>query len=122
MVDGFDAIIRYLGGLLSAYDLLKNGFDEGYDQNHVNALLSQAKTLGDKLKYQFETPSGLPAAELNFTTNMPVESTFTDPLNNKTYNATNLAVAGSLILEFYRLADLTGDQSFRTLVSVCFWP
>ncbi|CRG89506.1 mannosyl-oligosaccharide alpha-1,2-mannosidase [Talaromyces islandicus] len=117
LVDGFDAIIRYLGGLLSAYDLLTSGFvPEGtYNSDHVKALLSQATVLGNKLKVQFDTPSGLPAANINFTTNTPINSQFTNPLNNVTYNATNLAVAGTLILEFTRLSDLTGDQSFREI-------
>ena len=105
--------------LLSAYDLLTSGYvPEGtYNPDHVNALLSQAKTLGDKLKPQFDTPSGLPTASINFTTNTPVNGQFTDPLNNVTYNASNLAQAGTLVLEFYRLSDLTGDDSFRQLVS-----
>lgn len=110
--------------LLSAYDLLTSGFvPEGtYNSDHVKALLSQATVLGNKLKPQFDTPSGLPAANINFTTNTPINSQFTNPLNNETYNATNVAVAGSLILEFTRLSDLTGDQSFREIVSLCRWP
>lgn len=110
-----------LHSLLSAYDLLTSGYvPEGtYDAGHVNALLSQAKTLGDNLKVQFDTESGLPTANINFTSNTAVNGQFTDPLNNVTYNSTNTAVAGTLVLEFYRLADLTGDSSFRDLVSLC---
>lgn len=105
--------------LLSAYDLLTSGYvpPGTYNLGHVNALLSQAKTLGDKLKVQFDSPSGLPTAYVDFSTNTPINGQFTDPLNNVTYNSTNTAVAGTSILEFYRLADLTGDESFRTLVS-----
>lgn len=105
--------------MLSSYDLLTSGYvPEGtYNADHVNALLSQAKTLGDNLKVQFDTPTGLPTAYINFTTNTAVNGQFTNPLNNVTYNATNTAVAGTLVLEFYRLSDLTGDDSFRELVS-----
>jgi mannosyl-oligosaccharide alpha-1,2-mannosidase len=105
--------------LLSSYDLLTSGYVPvgTYNQSHVDALLSQAKILGDNLKVQFETPSGLPAANINFTTNTLVNSQFTDPFNNVNYNASNTAVAGTIILEFYRLSDLTGDESFRELVS-----
>jgi hypothetical protein len=105
--------------LLSAYDLLTNGYvPKGtYNQADVDALLSQAKTLGDKLLVQFETPSGLPTANINFTTNEPINGQFTDPLNNVTYNATNVAVAGTLVLEFHRLSDLTGDLKYRLAVS-----
>lgn len=88
-----------------------------YNADHVNALLSQAKTLGDNLKVQFDSASGLPTAYINFTTNTAVNGQFTDPFNNVIYNSTNTAVAGTLILEFYRLADLTSDDSFRQLVS-----
>ncbi len=98
--------------------MLTSGYvpDGTYDQGHVNAVLAQAKTLGDKLKPQFKTPSGLPAAYINFSTNTAINGEFTNPLDNKTYNSTNAAVAGTLILEFYRLSDLTGDPSYRQLV------
>lgn len=104
--------------LLSAYDLLTNGYvPKGtYPQGDVDALLKQSIVLGQKLKYQFNTPSGLPAYELNFTTNQITNSTFTDPLNNKTYYDINAAIAGTIILEFHRLSDLTGDPDYRTLV------
>jgi mannosyl-oligosaccharide alpha-1,2-mannosidase len=104
--------------LLSSYDLLTSGYvPEGtYDAANVSALLSQAHTLGNKLKVQFDTPSGLPTAEINFTTNVPINSQYTAS-NGVTYNASNLAQAGTLVLEFYRLTDLTGDESFKELAS-----
>lgn len=106
--------------LLSAYDLLTSGYVPAgtYNAGHVNAVLSQAKTLGDKLKPQFQTASGLPTAYIDFSTNSPVNGEFTNPLNNVTYNSANTAVSGSLILEFYRLSDLTGDETYRDLVSL----
>jgi mannosyl-oligosaccharide alpha-1,2-mannosidase len=104
--------------MLSAYDLLTNGdVPEGtYNQDHINGLLSQARILGNKLKPQFDTPSGLPATFLNFTTNELVNAQSVNPLDGKTYNSTNTAIAGTIILEFHRLSDLTGDESFRILV------
>jgi len=46
-VEIFDTNIRYLGGLLSAYDLLKSGqFPNHYNQHQVDALLKQAISLG----------------------------------------------------------------------------
>jgi len=104
--------------LLAAYDVLTSGYVPAgtYPQDQVDALLSQAQVLGNKLKYQFNTPSGLPAYELNFTKNEIINSTFTDPLNNKTYYDINAAIAGTIILEFYRLSDLTGDEEFRQMV------
>ncbi len=87
-----------------------------YPQDDVDALLKQATVLGQKLKYQFNTPSGLPAYELDLATNQIINSTFTSPLNNQTYYDINAAIAGTIILEFHRLSDLTGDPDYRTLV------
>jgi mannosyl-oligosaccharide alpha-1,2-mannosidase len=103
---------------LSAYDLINSNLvPRGtYKSKHVKALLSQAKILGDRLKPQFNTPSGLPAFFLNWTTGEIQNTEYS--VHNKTYNATNTAIAGTIILEFYRLSDLTGDQSYRKLVRI----
>ncbi|KAK4934035.1 hypothetical protein LTR66_015760, partial [Elasticomyces elasticus] len=116
-VNGFDAIIRYLGGLLSAYDLLTSDFvPEGtYDARLISALLKQAVVVGEHLKPQFNTPSGLPASFVDFATGMINNTMYKDPLNNVTYPDNNAAVCGTIILEFYRLSDVTGDQSYRQL-------
>ncbi|KAJ5574023.1 mannosyl-oligosaccharide alpha-1-2-mannosidase 1B [Penicillium hispanicum] len=96
LVDFFDVNIRYIGGLLSAHDLIKSGlFPGSYDEKLVEALLSQAKSLATAISPVFDTVTGLPAANLNFSTH------------------TNTAQAGTMILEYYRLSDLTGDESFR---------
>ena len=115
-VELFDVTIRYLGGLLSSYDLLKSGqFYNDYPADQINALLTQAKTLADKLAYGFLTPTGISAVDVNFTTNTPVEGTYTAP-DGKTYNSTNTASAGSFLIEWYRLATLTGNTTYRSLV------
>lgn len=109
-------IIRHVGGLLSAYDLLKSGmFYNDYPPEHIDALLSQAKTLATQLKPCFDTETGLPTTYVNYITKMPSPTAFTSPLDNITYNATVTAQAGTIILEFSRLSDLTGDPSFREL-------
>lgn len=65
--------IRYIGGLISAYDLLKSGqFSAKYDQQQVDGLLDQATKLADKCAFAYQTPSGIPAVFVNFTTNEPV--------------------------------------------------
>lgn len=98
--------------LLSAYDLLKSGlFPNPYDKHLVEALLSQAKSLATAISPVFDTATGLPAANLNFSSQQIVRSTTT--VNGTTYNSTNTAQAGTMILEYYRLSDLTGDESFR---------
>ncbi|KAJ5263559.1 mannosyl-oligosaccharide alpha-1-2-mannosidase 1B [Penicillium angulare] len=112
LVNFFDVNIRYLGGLLSAYDLIKSGdFPNPYDDDLVEALLSQAKSLATAISPVFDTDTGLPVAQLNFSTQQLVRSTTS--VNGVTYNSTNTAQAGTLILEYYRLSDLTGDESFR---------
>ena len=101
--------------LLGAYDLLHSGlFPNTYDQNDVAALLTQAKSLSNGLAIAYQTPTGLPAADVNFTTLMPNMSTYV--FENVTYNATNTAQAGTFILEWFRLSDLTGDETYRQLV------
>ncbi|KAJ5679670.1 mannosyl-oligosaccharide alpha-1-2-mannosidase 1B [Penicillium macrosclerotiorum] len=98
--------------LLSAYDLIKSGkFPNPYDDDLVEALLSQAKSLATAISPVFDTITGLPVANLNFSTGELVRSTTT--VNGTTYNSTNTAQAGTMILEYYRLSDLTGDESFR---------
>ena len=50
----FETIIRYLGGLLSAYALTKDAL-----------LLARADELAEKLEPVFNTPSGLPLFGVN---------------------------------------------------------
>ncbi|KAJ5976138.1 mannosyl-oligosaccharide alpha-1-2-mannosidase 1B [Penicillium waksmanii] len=112
IVNFFDINIRYLGGLLSAYDLIKSGrFPNPYDEKLVEALLSQAKSLATAISPVFDTASGLPASTMNFSTGEIMKST--TAVNGTKYNSTNTAQAGTMILEYYRLSDLTGDESFR---------
>jgi hypothetical protein len=53
----FEPVIRYLGGLISAYALSKNPL-----------LLSRADDLGRHMLPAFQTISGLPAASINLKT------------------------------------------------------
>ncbi|KAK5169811.1 uncharacterized protein LTR77_005789 [Saxophila tyrrhenica] len=57
----FETTIRYLGGMLGAYDLLKGPFGHlGVEEGKVDALLSQAGSLADAVKSAFDTPTGIP--------------------------------------------------------------
>lgn len=112
----FETNIRYIGGLLGAYDLLKTGQFGSYDEQKVDTLLKQAVLLADKVAYGFNTPSGIPAVFVNFTTNEPIQGTYTDPKTNTTYNSTNAASIGTFLLEWGRLSDLTGNATYRELV------
>lgn len=101
----FETTIRYLAGMLSGYDLLNGpAKDLVHDRSKVEALLKQSKNLADVLKFAFDTPSGVPHNDINITSK-----------GNDGATTTGLAVAGSLILEWTRLSDLTGDQEYARL-------
>jgi mannosyl-oligosaccharide alpha-1,2-mannosidase len=88
------------------YDLLTGPFAHvGYDQQKVDVLLLQARNLADLLKPAFDTPSGIPDNIINITTGERLTTTET----------TGLAVAGTLVLEWTHLSDLTGDPSYGQL-------
>jgi mannosyl-oligosaccharide alpha-1,2-mannosidase len=114
IVNEFDAMIRYIGGLLSAYDLINSPIvPRGtYDPEHVKALLNAAKTISDHLKPMFDTPSGLPLIFINFTSE---EYSNCNPIEPCSSTGVDTAVTGTLILEWYRLSDLTNDPSYRQL-------
>ncbi|KAI5286366.1 maturation of Asn-linked oligosaccharides protein [Ascosphaera aggregata] len=67
-------------------------------------LLEQSKNLADVLKFAFNTPTGIPANNLN------IGSQTTD--GSKT---TGIAVSGTLVLEWTRLSDILNDGSYAKL-------
>ena len=100
----FETTIRYLGGLLSGYDFLSGPLaDLAENKTNVEALLTQSKNLGNVLSYAFETPSGVPWNILHF--------------DNRTSDGSNngLATTGTLVLEWVRLADLSGNKTYAEL-------
>ncbi|UZP39362.1 hypothetical protein NXS19_007178 [Fusarium pseudograminearum] len=112
----FETNIRYLGGLLSAYDLLKGPFRHlKIDEKKVDTLLTQATTLADTLKFAFDTPTGIPLNDI-FIENR-TSSDGSDSLTQDGQRTTGLAVMGSLVLEWQRLSDLTGDPQYGELAN-----
>lgn len=113
IVSVFETNIRYLGGMIGAYDLLTGPFSHlEVDEGNVKALLTQATNLADVLKFAFDTPTGLPVNGV-FIEN----KTFSD--DSKTDDGvltTGLAVMGTLVLEWQRLSDLTGNPEYGDLV------
>jgi len=101
----FETTIRYLGGMLSGYDLLKGPFCSlAHNQTAlVDNLLHQSTTLANALKFAFDSPSGIPRNNLNLTN------------HNNTDKTNGLATIGSLVLEWTRLSDLTGDPQYTNL-------
>lgn len=89
----FETTIRYLGGLLGAYDLSREP-----------ALLEKAQELGNMLYMAFDTPNRMPGFWMNFD----------DAKNGRQTAGTHDPSASpcSLSLEFTRLALLTGDAKF----------
>lgn len=102
----FETTIRYLGGMLSGYDLLKGPLAHLADNPaNVDALLTQSINLANNLSYAFETPTGIPWNVLDLAT------------RGNDGSANGLATVGTLILEWTRLADLSGNQTYAALVN-----
>jgi len=89
----FETTIRYLGGMLSAYDL-----------SGEEVLLRKAVDLGDMLYVAFDTPNHLPGFWFSFQ----------DAKDGIQRAGTSDASAApcSLSLEFTRLSQLTGDPKY----------
>lgn len=92
----FETNIRYIGGMLSAYDLLKGPFAHlRCDEEKIEALLKQTMSLADTLKFAFDTPTGIPINWLYIGNRSYAEN---DKMLDGTYTA-GLAELGTLVLE-----------------------
>ena len=101
----FETTIRYLGGMLSACDLLNGPYQHlATSENITIALVQQAFRLANRMKFAFDTPTGIPANLLDFDTN---GFNMSDPVGP--------ATAGTLVLEWTRLSDMLSDLSFANL-------
>ncbi|KUI69391.1 putative mannosyl-oligosaccharide alpha-1,2-mannosidase 1B [Cytospora mali] len=101
----FETTIRYLGGLLSAYDLLKGPLSNlASDSSKVESLLEQARNLGNNLSFAFDTPTGIPDNTL-----------YLNPPRIANSSTNGLATIGTLVMEWTRLSDLTGDETYSNL-------
>lgn len=102
----FETTIRYLGGLLAGYDLLTGPAAHliNNDKNKTDAILSQATKLANSLAYSFNSASGVPHNNL-FLNNQSWDSSTTN----------GLATVGTLVLEWTRLSDLTGNDTYANL-------
>ncbi|KAK4499413.1 hypothetical protein PRZ48_009927 [Zasmidium cellare] len=91
--------------MLSAWDLLNGPYSHlAKDKELRQQLFDQMIRLGDALSCAFDTPSGVPR-------------NWVDPALCETDDGTSdtVAGAGTLILEFSRLSDITGDQKYARL-------
>ncbi|KAI8719024.1 Alpha-1,2-Mannosidase [Fusarium sp. LHS14.1] len=92
-VNLFETTIRHLGGLLSAYELSRE-----------EVLLKKAVELGEMLYVAFDTPNRLPGFWLNF------EDARTGKQVAGVHDPS--ASPSSLVMEFTKLSQLTGDPKF----------
>jgi mannosyl-oligosaccharide alpha-1,2-mannosidase len=92
----FETVIRYLGGLLGAFDM-SNGRD--------TILLDKAKELGDMLMGSFDTINRMPLLRYNWRPRAARQ-------NLQAGADACLAELGTLTMEFTRLAQLTGNHSY----------
>lgn len=101
----FEVTIRHFAAMVSAWDLLNGPFSHMVTNSDLrHALYAQMTILGDILSCAFDTPSGVPRD-------------WVDPVSCQTDQATqnSIAGAGTMILEFARLSDITGNQTYVNL-------
>ncbi|PIL23449.1 hypothetical protein GSI_14760 [Ganoderma sinense ZZ0214-1] len=90
----FESTIRYIGAMLSAYELTNATFP---------VLVKQAQTLADRLTGAWLGGNSVPYGHIDVNTTTPMIGT------------SNIAEAGSLTLEWSRLAKYTGNDKYRAL-------
>ncbi|KAK8139054.1 glycosyl hydrolase family 47 [Apiospora sp. TS-2023a] len=98
-VNTFETNIRYLGGLLAAYDLSKR-----------EILLVKAKELGELLYGAFNTANRMPVDFIDFTRAKTGDELFVE-------SSVVSASPGTLSLEMTRLSQLTGDPKYYNAMS-----
>ncbi|CAM0142530.1 unnamed protein product [Umbelopsis sp. WA50703] len=112
-VQVFETVIRYVGGLLSAYDLSGNP-----------VFVERARDLVERLLPAFDTPTGVPYHAIRLDTGKPslnghITSTYSgsNPKHVSNY-VSILSEAGTVQLELNRLSDITGDPKYHLAVSL----
>jgi len=97
----FETTIRYLGGLVAAYDVSGRKF---------KSLLDKAVELADVLMGTFDTPNRMPELYFNWKPAFASQP-------HRASTRSNLAELGSLSLEFTRLAQLTKEPRYYDAVT-----
>ncbi|CAD0113795.1 unnamed protein product [Aureobasidium uvarum] len=101
----FEVTIRHFAAMISAWDLLNDPFSHmAKDSGLRHALYNRMTTLGDALSCAFDSPSGVPRE-------------WVDPALCQSDKGTQNTIAGvgTMILEFARLSDITGNQTYANL-------
>jgi len=94
-VSMFETTIRYVGGLLSAYELSGQQYP---------FLVDQAERLANRLSLAWTKGNIVPFPSIDFNANTVADET------------SNIAEAGTLTLEWSRLSKYTGNDTYRELV------
>ncbi|KAJ7927543.1 glycoside hydrolase family 47 protein [Mycena leptocephala] len=92
----FETTIRYVGGLLSSYELSGKKYP---------ALLAKAKEVADKMAFAWVGDNDVPYGFMDFSTNTPQIQT------------SNIAEAGTLSLEWFTLSKYTGNATYGNLTA-----
>ncbi|KAK4131059.1 glycoside hydrolase family 47 protein [Trichocladium antarcticum] len=100
----FETVIRYLGGLLGAYDVT------GGHGGQYRVLLDKAVELAEVLMGAFDTPNRMPVLYYDW---RPASNVMP---KRASANA-GVAELGSLSMEFTRLAQLTGENKYYDAVA-----
>jgi mannosyl-oligosaccharide alpha-1,2-mannosidase len=94
IISVFETTIRFVGGLLSAYEL-------SGEQHPI--LVAKAKQVADKLAFAWIGDNVIPYGHINFTDNTPQIA------------ITNIAEAGTLAIEWTTLSKFTGNATYGNL-------
>lgn len=97
----FETTIRYLGGLIAAYDISSAQYP---------VLLEKAKELGEILMSIFDTPNRLPILFYQWKPAFASQP-------HRAGNRVRIAEIGTLSMEFTRLAQLTKDSKYYDAVA-----
>ncbi|KAJ9659432.1 hypothetical protein H2198_003161 [Neophaeococcomyces mojaviensis] len=97
----FETVIRYLGGLLAAYDISASKYP---------MLLEKAEELADILMGAFDTPNRMPVTFYHW-----APSKMSEP--HRAGSHVTMAELGSLSVEMTRLAQITGNHEYYDAVA-----
>lgn len=95
----FETTIRYLGGLLGAFDV------SGGEKGGYTILLDKAKELAEILMGVFDTPNRMPILYYNWKPSFASQP-------HRAANGVSIAELGSLLMEFTRLAQVTNENRY----------
>ncbi|KAL2128816.1 hypothetical protein VTI74DRAFT_8609 [Chaetomium olivicolor] len=100
----FETIIRYLGGLVGAYDVT------GGHQGKYRVLLDKALELAEILMSVFDTPNRMPILYYQW-------KPFFNKNPKRASQSVSVAELGSMSMEFTRLAQLTGEDKYYDAIA-----